>query len=152
MTCNINTNTSRREKGGAVFEFIFRISNYITLYALNDGFTVLFAHLICGQNGFTLAAAGFLSCSDVGKLSFCNRLPLKSRYRTFFSRISWVFLSGRVFLILPAIVATTLIPTAINVSNDITSCVFASQEGTISDRRYLVLNTESGVAEFAFAR
>lgn len=138
-----------QQKEGLLFVFCILVF-WLTYGGLNSSANAFFGKCYASQHGYSLAAFGFLQGSVWAKLTFSDRLSLRSTCRALLSRLSYIWLIHAASVIVVAFAIQGVTESSLRSDSGALSCLEYSQSGVYADRGWPNLDVEQGVAEYIF--
>lgn len=136
--------------GSLLFYVFLRICDIAARASLEYSAATWFGSMLTSEKGFSLTGAGFLQTPFYSKVSFSQRLPIKSVFKKLLERLSWIWVLYSVVCIFPIFIATQLTSISISETNLVVNCIYFTQKGDPFDRKWPVFDVESGVGEYVF--
>ncbi len=103
---------------GSLFTYVLlRICDITARASLDYSTATLFGYMLSSEKGFSLTGAGFLQTPFYSKVSFAQRLPIKSVFKKMLERMSWIWVLYSVVCVFPIFIATQLESIAISETN-----------------------------------
>jgi hypothetical protein len=121
-----------------------------TAAGLNKAAHAFFGYWYASEHGYSLTAFGFFRGGVFHKLTFTDRLSLRSSCRKLLSRVSYIWLLQTASIVLAAYAVHGIVASSQRSDEGTLSCLIYGQDGNIYDRSWPNFDAEIGVAEYVF--